>query len=274
MRVGSGKRKLHTPEPILEMPVLIKQLAFLLVIVLQVFILFLLMRRRLARRFPWFLVYIIYELVEDVLRFSVVGKRHLYFYVYWLTSIGGLILSIGAMRESFLNVFRAYTRFRWFTRIVWAAVAFALTYAVVRAWFFAPIKVDRITAIAIDVETAVDYSLAVVGILYFALVKFHKITEHQWESGIIAGFMTLGTFSSVNLAVQAVFGFQRFTSFTEWTGFIGYIAAEIEWGLALSRAERKTPKWIQKYNVSIDDLTRLDKYISILGKVFGRKRDD
>lgn len=224
---------------------LLTKLVLLLAIAFQLFILIVLMRRRLFRRLRWFSIYIAYVLVEAGLRFGVAGNRALYFNVYWLTSIGSVILSLMAVRESFLNVFWVYTRFRWFTRAVWSCVGLAMLYSVFRAWAFPPVHASRITAMVIDLDLTLDYSLAAVGLLYFALVKSEKIREHQWESAVISGFMTIGALSAVGALIRSVFD-ARFRTLAQWLAPVAYILAEIEWAVVLSRPEQETPKWIRE----------------------------
>lgn len=237
-------------------------------LIFQLLILTILIRRQLHRRLRWFVLYISYSIAEAVARFAVAGDASLYFNVYWVTSICSVALSIMALRESFLNVFRAYTRYRWFTRIVWICVSLALLYSFFRAWAFPPIRASRLVTLIIDLELAVNYSLAFVGILYFALVKVHKIKEHQWESAIISGFATIGTVASIAVLTRAVFGPG---AFSRWGEAVGYILAEVEWVAVLCRPERETPMWIKERNLQEDDLTRLGQYSKILDRILRGK---
>lgn len=250
------------------METLINRAILILSIGFQLFLLVLLSRRRLQRRFFWFLIYIGYALLEAVLRFSAANNKPLYFDVYWLTAIGGVIFSLMALRESFLNVFWLYTRFRWFTRIVWGCVSLGLLYAAIRAWTSPPVRANHLVTLIIDLELALDYSLGIVGILYFLLVRFHKIREHQWESAIISGFMTIGVLSALGTLARSVLGSQPFS---KWAAAVAYILAEVEWAFVLSRPETETPQWIQNYELKVDDLTRLDEYIRVLDRILGRK---
>ncbi|HEY6351573.1 MAG TPA: hypothetical protein VI636_19400 [Candidatus Angelobacter sp.] len=235
----------------------------------QLIVLLLLLKRRLKRRFLWFLIYIAYELIELAVRLSAAGNKHLYFKVYWLTAIGGVIFSVMAVRESFLNVFWMYTRFRWFTRIVWGCVGIGLLYAAFRAWSSPPVHASRWGTVVVDLELAVDYSLGLVGILYFALVRFQKIREHQWESGIISGFMTIGVLSAVGALARFVFGPQ---GFTRWVAPVAYLLAELEWVFVLSRLEKEIPEWVRERELTVDDLTRLNEYSRVLGRILGRRQ--
>lgn len=252
------------------MEALLNKIVLVVAIGFQLFILLLLLMRRPRRRFFWFSLYIGYVLIDAVLRLAVAGNKTLYFNVYWLTAIGDVILSVMAVRESFLNVFWMYTRYRWFTRIVWGAVALALMYSAFRAWVFPPVDANRLVTLILDLELAVNYCFTAVGLAYFLLVRFEKIKEHQWESAIISGFTTIGGLSVIAVLTRSVFG-ARFHTFSQWLEPVAYILAEIEWAVVLSRSERKAGKWIQEREVTVDDLTRLDEYVKVLQRLWGKK---
>jgi hypothetical protein len=250
------------------MDALLNKIGLVITSALQLVVLYLLLSRSLHRRFRWFLAYIIYELCETVLRFSAAGNRSLYFKVYWLTAIGGAILSVLAVRESFLDVFWMYARLRWFTRVLWACVALALLYSLFKAWLFPPIEASPLVSLIIGLEVAVDYSIGIVGILYFVLILFFKVKEHQWDTGIIAGFTAIAVVSVVGALIRSVFG-TKFDLLNRWLGPVAYWIAEIEWVFALSRPERQAP--ILTQNFTIKEVTTFDQYIKILGRLLGRK---
>jgi hypothetical protein len=251
------------------MEVLLTKLSLIITIGLQIFILRLLIKRQLQQRFFWFLAYIIYALIEEGLRFSVSGNRVLYGRVYWWTEGGDVILAVLAVRESFLNVFREFTRLRWFTLLVWSSVGIALLYAASRAWFFPPLRATRQGAIIIGLETAVDYSLTAVGLLYFAMLLFTHVRQHQWETGVISGFTINASFAVIGLLTLSIFG-KKFRVLNEWIPAVAYIMAGIEWAIVLNRQEKKALQPPQK--PAADDFTRLDRYIQTIRQFLGRKR--
>jgi hypothetical protein len=246
------------------------KLVFALSIGFQVAILVILIARRLKRRFLWFVVYITYELIATALRLSVAANKRLYFNVYWLTAIGGVLLSLMAVWESFLNVFWIYTRYRWFTRVVWIIVGLAVIYSAYRAWAFPPVHASWLVSLILDLELGVNYCFTAVGLLYFLFVRFEKIKEHQWESAVISGFTTIGALSIIAVLIRSVFGV-RFEVLSRWVEPVAFILAEIEWAVVFSRPERVVPEWVRKREVTTDDLTRLDQYAKVLERILGRK---
>lgn len=250
------------------METLFNQVVLVITACLQGSILWLLIRRRIAKRFSWFLTYIVYELCESAVRLSVAGNKSLYYNVYWLTAIGGVTFMALAVRESFLNVFRAYTRLRWFIWVVWGCIGLALVYAFIKAWVFPPIPGTRRGAIIIGVGLAVDYTIVAVGILYFFLKSFFKIKEYPRESGILGGFVVVAGAEILGLVTTSMFG-ARFRTVTRWLPAVAYLMAELEWLLVLRLPEGGTGKSMP--DLAVDDVGKLDEYIEALARFLGRR---
>lgn len=247
---------------------LVNKIVLFTTFALQLIVLWLLIKRNLRGRFNWFFIYILYELAESALRFSVSATSNLYWRVYWWTETGDVALMVLAFGESFLNTFREYTRLRWFVRIIWSCIGAALLYAFVRMLAFPPIQANRRGAIIIDLEVAINFTLAVVGILYLGLKKLFRIENRQWESGIIEGFGIYIGFSIFRYLIRSIFG-MRFPMLNAWIRPLGYLLAEIIWVTDLSRPERKSP--VPKRKLTVDDLTKLEQYSRALGRFLGRK---
>src|SRR5215471_15780001 len=124
------------------MDILLNKIGLVITFVLQIVILFLLIKKRLHRRFFWFLAYIVYELIESSLRLAVAGKKDLYWSIYWWTEIGDVSFMVLAFGESFLNTFREYTRLRLFVVAVWGCIGVALVYALFKALVFPPVQAN------------------------------------------------------------------------------------------------------------------------------------
>lgn len=249
------------------MDALLNQLAIAVSIGLQLVILGVLVRKRLHHRFRWFLIYLTYAVIEDVLRLSVAGNKHLYYDVYWLTTIGDVSCSVLAVRESFLNVFRAYTHLRWFIWAVWSCIGLAVLYSIYKAWLFPPKPATPRGVIVVGLELGLDYTMVAIGLLYFGLRRLFKIKGGQWESGIISGFTVYAACDIVVLVARSAFG-TRFRTAREWIPAIAYIVAEIGWVVVLGRPEHKTSP---PRDLTVDDLTELDQYSGFLARFLGRK---
>jgi len=250
------------------MEALLTKAVLLITFAFQAFILYLLVRRRLQQRFFWFLLYITYEIVESALRFIVSDNSVLYVRVYWWTEIGDVSLTVLAFGESFLNVFRTYTRLRWFVVVIWSCIGAALLYAFFKALVAPPLQTTSRAAIIIGLEVAINFALSVVAILYFSLTALLRIREHRWDSGIISGFTVYIALSICGFLVRSIFG-HRFGLLNAWLAPVGYLLAEATWAFELGWNE--LPVSASTRELTVDDLAKLEQYSKTLERVLGRK---
>jgi hypothetical protein len=250
------------------MELLLTRLFLLGSIGLRLLILYLLIRRRIQRRFLWFLTYTLYGFIEDGMRLVASGNPGLYSRVYWRTEIGEVSLLIAAFAESFLNVFREFTRLRWFVRTVWGCVGLALLYSLFKAWVFPPVHATHLASVIIALEVAVDYSVTAVGILFFLLTLFFRIKERQWEMGVIGGFTINASLAVFGPLILSAFG-TKFRLLSGWLPAVAYTVAELMWVVYFSRPERAVA--VPKRDLTTDDLKRMDDYARILTRFLGRK---
>lgn len=237
-------------------------------IALQMCILGLLIWRKLQKRFPWFFVYILYALLEAILRLSVAGSRNTYFIVYWSTAVPGVVLTILALRESFLSIFWPETRFHWFRWVFWGFIVITLAYAGWQAWALPSKQTTRFLSVILQFESGLDIGISIFGLLYAAAIALFGILEHQRETAIILGFTANASISIFGWITRSVFG-TRFRLLSEWIPAIAYIIAEVIWTKDLLRAERRLPEPRQ----SLEQMSELvDRYIAIVHRYLGSER--
>lgn len=233
---------------------LLTALSLILTITLQASILSLLLRRRLCTRFRWFSVYILYALIECCLRLAVSGSSLAYFRVYWSTEIIDVVLTVAAVRESFLHIFWPETRQRWFKLIFISCLGIAVLYALWNAWAHPPQQADPAVTLILDSEFAIGTLISIFGLLYFGLIKLFGVLEHQRESGIILGFTINASIATFSWITRSTFG-TRFQVLSEWIPALAYIVAEVTWIRELLRSEKKAPEprmTLEQMNQALD----------------------
>jgi hypothetical protein len=216
-------------------------LSFVIPICLQVAILVLLSKRRLQQRFHWFLIYLLYEIFEEISRLAVSGNKHAYYVVYWSTSALAVLFTFMAIRESFLNVFWAFTRLRWFRRLFWASICVAAAYSIAKALVQPPSNESLFVALTLHAEQTFEYLICATGVFYFGAAKWFDIKEYQWEYKVVLGFFLIAAVSNLGFVVRSIFG-TRFAKFADWLPALAYIFGAVIWLLNFSRTERKQPK--------------------------------
>jgi hypothetical protein len=236
-------------------------------ILFQICILTLLVRRGLQRRFAWFFAYILYVLIEAVLRLAFSGSRNAYFAVYWSTGVVDVVLTVAALRESFLAIFWPEARLRWFKWIFWICISATLGYAIVAAWLSPPHQASRLVAIIIDCNIGIQYLVAVVGMLYFCLTRLFTVWEYNWESGIVLGFGVNATIEAGAQLFRSAFG-TRFAWVSTWLPAVSYIVAELTWVWTFLQPERQLPE----PDLTLEQMNQaLDNYMAIAQKYLRMK---
>jgi hypothetical protein len=264
-KTGAGSK---LPAPVFQRMQVLTALSLIVTIALQVCILTLLVRHRLQKQFLWFLIYISYALAECILRLAVSGSPQTYFRVYWLTEVLDVVLTLAAVRESFLHIFWPETRQRWFKWVFWSCIALAIAYASWKAWAYPPRQADRIVMVILNLEFALGTSISIFGLLYFGLIKMFAVLEHQRESGIILGFTANASIATFSWITRSVFG-TKFRLLSEWIPALAYIVAELTWSAELLQPERKLPE----PRTTLEQMNQaLDRYLEIFQRYRRRER--
>ena len=213
-------------------------------------------------------MYICYALFEAVIRLAASTSRSAYFVVYWSTAIPSVVLTVLAIRESFLAIFWPETRLRWFRWVFWICIGIIVGYAGLRAWLYSSREPTRLGSIIIDLELGVQYLVAAVGLIYFGLIRLFNVRGHQRESGIIWGFGVKASLIILGVLVRSIF-VTRIGWLSAWLPALAYIIAEAAWVTELLHEEQSIPE----PKAPLEEMSRtIDRYIAILRRYLGNER--
>jgi hypothetical protein len=204
---------------------------------LQAWILVLLVRKGLTRRFPVFLFYTAYVTVIDLARVVLVGTAA-YIYVYWSTEAIAVLASVLAIHESFRAIFGIFYRLTWF-RFVWpGTVAIIWIYCAWRAWVHPPPHFARAGAALISGSIASSFTIVGLVFLFFLLAKVIISEWYPYEFHIVygLGISSLGMVAGVLL--RSEFG-TKYVWLTEWGPPLAYLVAVTVWLSGFLRTEPK-----------------------------------
>src|SRR5436305_1218186 len=81
---------------------------------LQAWLLTMLVRRRVYRRFLWFCIYTMFAILAGLTEFTVRNNAWKYAYVYWAAEALYTVLGFFAIQETFRWVFQHFYIFWWF----------------------------------------------------------------------------------------------------------------------------------------------------------------
>jgi hypothetical protein len=205
---------------------------------LQAWILVLLVKKALTRRFPVFFFYTAYVTVIDLARVVLVSTQA-YIYVYWSTEAIAVLIAVMAIHESFRAIFGVFYRLTWF-RFVWpGTVAVIWIYCAWRAWVHPPPHFARAGAALISGSIASSFTIVGLVFLFFLLAK---LIIHEWylyEFHIVygLGISSLGMVAGVLL--RSEFG-TKYVWLTEWGPPLAYLMALVVWLSGFLRTEPKT----------------------------------
>lgn len=203
----------------------------------DVFLLVVLFRRNLWRRFPFFSAYTAFDLVREVV--AVPAMLHgptTYFYIYWSLALVGSLLQIALLFELARHIFRpieAIPR----SSIIFGMIMAGTAVITVFAWT-ASLPIAVVRSLPRDV-TGLDLLLTCLRFALFAVMAcFSRFLGLHWRHhvyGITAG---LGIYSCVDLicaAMNAEFGAHGI--FALQVSKFSYLLAMAAWCFILARKE-------------------------------------
>jgi hypothetical protein len=165
----------------------------------------LMIRRKVFKEFPAFLVYSIFEFVQFSVLFalihlpSVSGQR--YYDAYLVGVAVSAALRFGVIHEIFENVFRNYTALDQLRKVLFGWATVVLLLVAVATATFAPGENSRLIAAIYAIGRAVSIVQAGLIFFLFLFTRYFALTWRNYVFGIALG---LGIFASVDLATSAI----------------------------------------------------------------------
>lgn len=206
---------------------------------LDLWLLIILYRRGVWKQLPWFACYIGWGVLPACagLASHAIGMR-LYVAAYWWLEGINVLLIVGAMRESFLGIFKEFTSKRGFRWSLWLVIAGVLVYAALKAVYAPPIQIGRLASFILKAELAFRWGIAAVGLLSMVHMYFLDEPLTGREAAVVSG---LG-FASLSflfwVVTSSTFG-TRFTFLTQYVPTVGYFIAVFWWIWVFSRPVRE-----------------------------------
>jgi hypothetical protein len=235
---------------------------------LAVWILALMIRKRLHRRFPWFFLYMLYYTITDLARTVLIGSAA-YFDVYWGTEAVAFALAVLALYESFRAIFRTFFRLQWFRLVFPSAIVVIWVYCVWRASTHPPPLPRFGRTGAMLVSGVIGSSFTIVGLvlLFFILAKLVVTRWYLYEFHIVYGLGLASAGMVTAVLVRSEFG-KKFIWLTEWGPPLAYLIAIFVWLSAFLRREPQikigTPPEVL--------LEEMQQDLSIVRRIFRRPR--
>ena len=207
-------------------------------IALLVWIFALMGRKNLFGRFPLFAAYASYMVVDLVLKAIFLSNWHIYFYVYWFAEPGEIVLSVLAVHESFLLIFRDFYRLSWFRLLFPGTIGMALVYSAWKAYVHPPVHVGAIGSLIISIAITTQYIILGISILFFLLARFIHVRWRLYEFRIVLGFGIASLLYAFGGVLRSESG-TDFVFLSEYLPGVGYVLAACIWLSAMLAEEPK-----------------------------------
>jgi hypothetical protein len=160
--------------------------------------------RKMHRRFPVFLAYMIFQILNFAVIFPIhqYGGYDLYFYSYWISTVITLALGFKVIHEIFLDVFRPYHTLKDLGTVLfkWAALVMLLVAVVVAA--ASPVDQSPLAQAVSTLQRCVKVIQCGLVVFLILFSKYLGVSWRQQSFGIILGF---GGYASVQLIGNALY---------------------------------------------------------------------
>jgi hypothetical protein len=170
---------------------------WLLPIVLQTLVAFIMFRRRLVRQFPLFFSFNLLVPARDVALYFLPFSGNLYSGVFWWGEGAATILELGIIFENTWHFIRPYPFLRGFLKVLAAVGIIAAVAAVAMLiWTQGPAGTDLLFEWIILIERSARFLQVCLLIVAIALMSRLGLTWHNYSIGIAAGF---GVYAALDL---------------------------------------------------------------------------
>jgi hypothetical protein len=211
--------------------------------VIQIFLVFLIFRRGVHKRFSFFCAYVLYDLIRAIAvpaAAALIKIPHLYFYLYWLSLPVEYIITFLLIIQVFAHIFRVHILdsskpIRLFLLSV--LVLFALSAVLV---LVPDIPANTSTGLILLLDRSTE--LLICGLLIFMWVYSARLglsfQNHVW--GIVFGLGIYSAVSLISAAINAALG-DICTGLISSLPHFAYFGSVIIWAVYLARPEPGSP---------------------------------
>jgi hypothetical protein len=229
---------------------------------LEIWLLGLLLHRKVHGHFPVFFFYILICLPITIARLLTSSHYRVYFFVYWWSNVALLLLGLAALHEVFYWVYKGFYRLIWFRFLYYGAIALVLLVTIRNSIANPPVQAHPVIGLILDVGIAINFiQIAIVGV-FTALIKPLNIGYRRYPFGIAAGFGASAMGPLIGYFSRSIFG-TRLDIFAQNASAIAYIFALVIWIMAFFRQEPEELAWTPP--MSPEEMLRMVRgYLKVL----------
>jgi hypothetical protein len=160
-------------------------------------------------------------------------SRGLYIRVYWWMETVEILFTVIAVRESFLRIFKGFTKMPWFRWTVSGVIAAVVAYSTWKAIYHPPVQGNWLTAFVIGAEFLFRWGIAGIAVLTYVLSWALSEPSETREDAVMTGFGLISGAFILTVIWVSVFGNNLF--FSKYAPPVGYFIAAFLWIRVFSR---------------------------------------
>lgn len=204
-------------------------------LVVDVWLLVIVERQSARKQLPWFATYVVWGVVLQITQIAARAiSVRLYITVYWWMEAVAVILIVGAVRESFLRIFRGFTKLAWFRWSLWSVIGAVVAYSVWKAVHAPPLQSSRLTVFVFGAEFLFRWGIAGIALFTTVLTLVHEGSLNTREDAVVTGFGVASLAFVLYVSSFSIFG-QKYTSSIKYLPSVGYFLAAGWWIWVFSR---------------------------------------
>jgi hypothetical protein len=205
-------------------------------LLLYVWLTLILLHHRVYEQFPVFFTYNVYAVFTGAARFIAFYIDGTYFYVYWWSELGFLMLSIAAIHEAFRSVFEGFYLLAWFRWVYFGGIAVVLISSVNYSIFNPPLEVHPLFGIVLGFGIPINCILAAIFALFYISTKALNVSFRRHAFAIALGFGISAVGTLIPYVVRSVFG-KKMETFVIYAPSVAYYLALLVWLSAFYRQQ-------------------------------------
>jgi hypothetical protein len=197
-------------------------------ILLHAWLVVILWRGRFHQQLPIFFAYNAYALMGTAARLAVSSSPYLYFYVYWWTEVGFLLIGIASIHESFRSVFEGFYLLRWFRWFYFGSIVLVVSTSILNSIFNRPVQVHPLFRIVLDVGMPITCIQAAIFGLFYICVKLLNVGFRRYPFAIVLGFGISAIGTLIPFVTRSEFG-KKVEVFALYAPVVAYYITLLVW---------------------------------------------
>lgn len=192
-------------------------------------LLIILHRQGVQKELPWFVLYILWAVLSESVVVAVwFFGRQLFPTLYWSLETIEIALIVAAVRESFLRLFRGFTRkpgFRW---SVWGVIGGVVVYSIWNAFATPSVQQNKFGIFEVDAEFLFRWAILGIALLTTILGLLLGESPETREDAVIMGFGSASAGFLAYVISISLFG-PKYIFITKYAPTVGYFVAAGWW---------------------------------------------